>query len=75
MATTEQIATLCDILDIDNDGSITPDTPLAQLHGWDSMAVIMVSYYIFEHFQRRVQSNELRNCTTVQQVLNLMQAN
>ena len=62
----------CDILDIDSDG-ITPDTPLEAISGWDSMSVVMLSYYIWEHYARRVQSSELRQCTTVQDVLSLMQ--
>ena len=42
MATTEQLETLCDILDMDSDG-ITPDTALSSLEGWDSMAIVMIT--------------------------------
>lgn len=67
----EQIAVLCDILDMDSTG-ITPDTALSSLEGWDSMAIVMLSYHIFDQYQRRVAAADIRNCTTVQQVLDLM---
>ena len=67
----DQIAVLCDILDMDNTG-ITPDTALSSLEGWDSMAIVMLSYHIFDQYQRRVAAADIRNCTTVQQVLDLM---
>lgn len=68
---TDQIETLCDILDMDSTG-ITPDTALSSLEGWDSMAIVMITYHIFEQYQRRVAAADIRNCTTVQQVLDLM---
>ena len=67
----DQIETLCDILDMDSTG-ITPDTALSSLEGWDSMAIVMISYHIFDQYQRRVTAADIRNCTTVQQVLALM---
>ncbi|MDT3664122.1 MAG: acyl carrier protein [Anaerobiospirillum sp.] len=67
----DQIAVLCDILDMDSTG-ITPDTVLSSLEGWDSMAIVMLSYHIFDQYQRRVAAADIRNCTTVQQVLDLM---
>ncbi len=39
---TDQIETLCDILDMDSTG-ITPDTALSSLEGWDSMAIVMIT--------------------------------
>ena len=57
----EQIAVLCDILDMDSTG-ITPDTA----------AIVMITYHIFDQYQRRVAAADIRNCTTVQQVLDLM---
>ena len=67
----DQIAVLCDILDMDSTG-ITTDTALSSLEGWDSMAIVMLSYHIFDQYQRRVAAADIRNCTTVQQVLGLM---
>ncbi len=67
----DQIAVLCDILDMDSTG-ITTDTVLSSLEGWDSMAIVMLSYHIFDQYQRRVAAADIRNCTTVQQVLDLM---
>lgn len=71
MATSEQISTLCEILDIDNAG-ITSEMKLSSIDGWDSMAIMMLSYYIYERYQRRVSAADIRNCTTVQQVVDLM---
>ena len=71
MATSEQISTLCEILDIDNAG-IRSEMKLSSIDGWDSMAIMMLSYYIYERYQRRVSAADIRNCTTVQQVVDRM---
>lgn len=71
MAISEQICTLCEILDIDSTG-ISSEMKLSSIDGWDSMAIMMLSYYIYERYQRRVSAADIRNCTTVQQVIDLM---
>ena len=56
---------------IDADDELTEDSVLDNIEDWDSLSVISVLALINKHFGFRPQVNDLKNCKTIKDVLDL----
>ncbi len=53
-------------------GSITPDTRLADIGKWDSMAFLTTIAMIDNRFGINVSGNDLQTCVTVEDIIKLL---
>lgn len=72
MTQEEKLETLAEIFDCDA-GELKPDTRLDEI-GWDSMAMLSVIAMAKARFDKKVTGSQIREFVTVQDILNIMQA-
>ena len=67
-----KITLLAEILDCEAD-DITPDTVLADIEEWDSVAILSFIAMMDEKFEKSVMGSEIRQLVTVADAFNIME--
>jgi acyl carrier protein len=73
MTETEKIARIEEMLELDK-GMLTPQTPLAKLAEWDSLAAISFMVLVDELFDRTIKGSQIKEFETIADVLTVMEA-
>lgn len=63
------ISELQDILETEQ--TLTPDTVLAEVEEWDSLASISVLAFFKQKMNLKIEAQQIKNCTTVGDILKL----
>lgn len=71
MTTEEKIALLEDMLELDN-GSLKPETVLADIDEYDSMAKLSLIVLMDDEFSKKLTGEQIREFKTVQDILDFM---
>lgn len=71
MTTQEKIALIEDVLDIP--GKLTPETQLADVEEYDSMAKLSVIVMFDDEFGKKVTGEQIRSFKTVNDILSMME--
>ena len=71
MTQDKKIELLEDMLDLDA-GALSPDTVLADLSEWDSLAALSLIVLVDEEFGKKLSGAEIKAFTTVQDILDFM---
>lgn len=71
METTEKLALLEEMMELDA-GILATDTVLECLEAWDSMAAIALIALVDENFGRKLTASQIRDFTTVKDILDIM---
>lgn len=72
MTQEEKLDALAEIFDCDS-GELKPETRLDEI-GWDSMAMLSVIAMAKSRFNRKVLGSQIREFETIQDILDVMQA-
>lgn len=72
MELTEKIAKLEELMDL-SEGTLQPETVLAELECWDSMTRLGIIVMMDEDFGKTLNGPAIRDCKTVQDILNYME--
>lgn len=71
MTTEEKIALLEDMLELDN-GSLKPETVLADIDEYDSMAKLSLIVLMDDECDKKLTGEQIREFKTVQDILDFM---
>lgn len=71
MTIEEKIALLEDMLELDN-GSLRPETVLAEIDEYDSMAKLSLIVLMDDEFGKKLTGEQIREFKTVQDILDFM---
>ncbi len=71
MTDEEKMQIIADVMDLET-SEITPDTKLADLDSWDSVALLSFIAMMDEKFNKAIKGAEIRNFVTVQDAMNAM---
>ena len=71
MTQEEKIALLEDMLELDN-GSLNPETVLAEIEEYDSMAKLSLIVMMDDEFSKKLTGEQIREFKTVNDILNYM---
>ena len=71
MTNEEKIALLEDMLELDN-GSLKPETVLADIDEYDSMAKLSLIVLMDDEFSKKLTGEQIREFKTVQDILDFM---
>lgn len=71
MTNEEKIAMLEDMLELDG-GSLTPETVLADVEEYDSMAKLSLIVLMDDEFSKKLTGEQIREFKTVQDILDFM---
>ena len=71
MTTEEKIAMLEDMLELDG-GTLTPETVLADIEEYDSMAKLSLIVLMDDEFSKKLTGEQIREFKTVKDVLDFM---
>ena len=71
MTTEEKIALLEDMLELDN-GSLNPETVLADIDEYDSMAKLSLIVLMDDECGKKLTGEQIRDFKTVQDILDFM---
>lgn len=71
MTTEEKIALLEDMLELDN-GSLNPETVLAEIDEYDSMAKLSLIVLMDDECGKKLTGEQIREFKTVQDILDFM---
>ena len=71
MTNEEKIALLEDMLELDN-GSLNPETVLAEIEEYDSMAKLSLIVLMDDEFSKKLTGEQIREFKTVQDILDFM---
>lgn len=55
--------------ELELDDTLTAETNLKELEGWDSMAAMIVIGYVAEHFDLTLTADDIKNITTVSSLI------
>ena len=69
----EKLAALEEIMELD-EGTLTPQDNLADIDEWDSLSALSYVVLMMDEFGKSVSGNTIRAFTTVQDILNTMEA-
>lgn len=72
MSTEKKMELLAEILDVDA-GDLSPETRLADLEEWDSIAALSFIAMMDEEFGKEFKGTDVRKLVTVQNALNVME--
>lgn len=72
MEISKKIELLEDMMDLDA-GTLTPDTELASLDEWDSLAKLSLIILFQDEFDKKITGEQVRAFTTVEEILNCME--
>ncbi len=68
----EKLALIEEALDVD-EGSISPETVLADVDEWDSIAALSLIVMFDEQFERTINGEQIRALVTIQDILSYME--
>ena len=68
----EKLALLEEMLELD-EGRLTPQTKLADLEEWDSIAVISFIALVDDHFDKIIKGSQIKKFQTVSDALAVME--
>ena len=68
----EKLALIEETLDVD-EGSISPETALADVDEWDSIAALSLIVMLAEEFEKTTTGDEIRALVTVNDILAYME--
>jgi acyl carrier protein len=71
MTQEEKIALLEDMLELDN-GSLNPETVLAEIEEYDSMAKLSLIVLMDDEFSKKLTGEQIREFKTIQDILDFM---
>ncbi len=71
MTQEEKLALLEDMLELDN-GSLNPETVLAEIEEYDSMAKLSLIVLMDDEFSKKLTGEQIREFKTVQDILDFM---
>ena len=71
MTDEEKIQLIAETMDLDV-GEITPETKLADLDSWDSVALLSFIAMIDEKFNKAIKGAEIRSFVTIQDAMDVM---
>lgn len=71
MIKSEFLLQLQDLLQTDD--ALTPDSPLADLEEWDSMAVMILIAFFDREFGLQFKFEDLQNCRTPEDLISMAQ--
>ena len=71
MTQEEKIALLEDMLELDN-GSLNPETVLAEIEEYDSMAKLSLIVLMDDEFSKKPTGEQIREFKTIQDILDFM---
>lgn len=71
MDNNEKLEVLEEILDVE-EGSLAPDTVLADLDEWDSITRLSLLIYFDEELGKKVSGDEIKAFETVEEIMALM---
>lgn len=71
MTQEEKIALLEDMLELDN-GSLNPETVLAEIEDYDSMAKLSLIVLMDDEFSKKLTGEQIREFKTIQDILDFM---
>jgi acyl carrier protein len=71
MTNEEKIALLEDMLELDN-GSLNPETVLAEIEEYDSMAKLSLIVLMDDEFSKKLTGEQIREFKTIQDILDFM---
>ena len=64
----QKLALIEEVLDAD-EGTLTPETDLEELEGWDSIAGLSLIVMLDEHFNKTITGKEIKAMKTVADIL------
>lgn len=67
----EKLAELESIMDLD-EGTLTPETALADIEEWDSLAALSYVVFMSDEFGKKMSGAQVRAFKTVQDILDTM---
>lgn len=68
----EKLALIEDALDVD-EGSLSPETALADVDEWDSIAALSLIVMLDEEFERTISGEQIKALVTIQDILSYME--
>ena len=71
MTQEEKLALLEDMLELDN-GSLNPETVLAEIEEYDSMAKLSLIVLMDDEFSKKLSGEQIREFKTIQDILDFM---
>ena len=71
MTQEEKLALLEDMLELDN-GSLRPETALAEIEEYDSMAKLSLIVLMDDEFSKKLTGEQIREFKTIQDILDFM---
>ena len=71
MTNEEKIELIADVMDLDA-SEITPETKLADLDSWDSVALLSFIAMMDEKFNKAIKGAEIRAFVTIQDAMDVM---
>lgn len=71
MTQEEKLALLEDMLELDN-GSLNPETVLAEIEEYDSMAKLSLIVLMDDEFSKKLTGEQIREFKTIQDILDFM---
>lgn len=71
METNKKIALLEEMMELD-EGTLTPETNLADIEEYDSMAKLSLIVLMNDEFGKKLNSNQIKEFKTIQDILNFM---
>lgn len=69
----EKLAALEDIMELD-EGTLNPDMKLGDIEEWDSLSALSFVVLLGDEFNRKVSGQQIRAFQTVQDLLDVMEA-
>ena len=71
MDTIKKIALLEEMMELD-EGTLTPETNLADIEEYDSMAKLSLIVLMNDEFEKKLNRNQIKEFKTIQDILNFM---
>ncbi len=68
----EKLALIEEALDVD-EGSLSPDTVLADVDEWDSIAALSLIVMLDEQFEKTISGEQIKALVTIQDILSYME--
>ena len=73
MTTQEKLVALEDIMELD-EGTLKPETSLDDIEEWDSLSALSFVVLLGDEFGRKITGQQIRDSKTVQDLLDVMEA-
>lgn len=73
MNTQEKLTALEDVMELD-EGTLKPEMELDEIEEWDSLSALSFVVLLGDEFNRKISGQQIRAFQTVQDLLNVMEA-